>query len=209
MFKQKVVANVIILTLLFGLVLQAAVFGISISYKKNFSGTVYASTGVAIAGAYVSASGEGYGSAQTDAAGHYLIDAGLPTGSYRVMVYKLGYVGAEVENVNVTAGIETPGVNLYLNASGAISGKITDNATGTGITNIFVSAGLSSGGGTFGGFATTDSAGNYEMNTNLATGTYNVTVFFPTGYIGATRSFVSVTGGARTTGIDLSLQGPA
>ena len=59
MFKQKLVANAIILTLLCSLALQVAMFGISISNKKNFSGTVYAETGIPLSGATVVA----YGSA--------------------------------------------------------------------------------------------------------------------------------------------------
>jgi large repetitive protein len=204
MFKQKLAANVIILTLLLGLMLQVTVFGISMS-RKN-SGIVYASTGIPISGASVSASGsEGYGGAITDTSGNFLITSGLPNGSYTITVYKTGYIDGKVQNITVTAGIETSGVSIYLNKSGGISGKITSNATGNGLANIFVAAEPFSGGGTYGGFATTDASGNYEMNTNLPTGTYNVTVFLPTDYVGNTRSSVSVTAGSKTTGIDLSL----
>ncbi len=95
MFKAKLVANAIILALLFSLALQVTMFGISISNKK-FSGTVYAATGVPVSGAIVSAHGDnGSGGATTDASGNYTINSGLPNGTYKVSVYKQGYLVGE------------------------------------------------------------------------------------------------------------------
>jgi hypothetical protein len=205
MLKAKLVANAIILALLFSLVLQVTMFGISISNKK-FSGTVYAATGVPVSGAIVSAHGDnGAGGTTTDASGNYTINSGLPNGTYKVSVYKQGYLVAEIDNVNVTVGIVTTGINLYLNLSGAILGKVSDNTTGNGLSGIFVAATLSDDSGTYGSEATTDAQGNYEMNTDLGTGTYNVTVYLPTGYFQMTVSPVSVTAGTKITGVNLSL----
>ena len=206
MFKQKLVANAIILTLLCSLALQVAMFGISISNNKNFSGIVYAETGIPLSGATVFAYGsEGYGYTTTDASGHYLIDKGLPNGTYNVTVSKTGYIDAQKGNIVVTVGNVTPNANVYLNRSGVIAGKVSDNTTGNGIPNIFVSATPSAGGGSGFGYAETDANGNYEITTNLATGTYNVSVYYPTNYVGKTISPVSVTAGVKTTGKDLSL----
>jgi hypothetical protein len=207
MFKQKLVANIVISTLLLCLMLQVAMFGISISNKKNFSGTVYAEAGIPISGATVWAYGSGgFGYTTTDASGHYLINKGLPTGTYNVTVTKTGYIDAQKGDIAVTVGIETQNANVYLNRSGVIAGKVSDNTTGNGLPNIFVSAMPSGGSGTYFGSAETDANGNYEITTNLATGTYNVSVNLPTNYVGKTIGPVSVTAGAKTTGTDLSLQ---
>ena len=206
MVKQKLVANAIILTLLLCLALEVAMFGISISNKKNFSGTVYAETGIPLSGATVVAYGsEGFGYTTTDASGHYLIDKGLPSGTYNVTVTKTGYIDGQKGSIVVTVGNETPNANVYLNRSGVIAGKVSDNTTGSGLPNIFISAMPSSGSGTYFGSAETDSSGNYEITTNLATGTYNVSVYYPTNYIGKTIGPISVTAGVKTTGTDLSL----
>src|SRR4030067_1930668 len=205
MFKQKLVANAIILTLLCSLALQVAMFGISISNQK-FSGTVYAQTGIPLSGATVVAYGsEGFGYTTTDTSGHYLIDKGLPGGTYNVTVTKTGYIDAQKGNIVVTVGNETPNANLYLNRSGVIAGKVSDNTNGNGLPNIFVSAMPSTEGGTYFGSAETDANGNYEITTNLATGTYNVSAYYPTNYVGKTIGPVSVTAGVKTTGTDLSL----
>jgi hypothetical protein len=142
----------------------------------------------------------------TNVNGQFTITEGLKTGTYTVTAQKEGYVIAEIKNVAVTAPSETSGVNIYLNRSGGISGRITDAVTSFGVPNTPVFAMLSSGGGTYSGSALTDVGGNYEMNMNLGTGTYNVTVMMPTGYITSTVSPVSVTAGQKTTGVNIALQ---
>src|SRR4030067_609694 len=205
MFKQKLVANAIILTLLCSLALQVAMFCISIS-NQEFSGTGYAETGIPLSGATVVAYGsEGFGYTTTDTSGHYLIDKGLPSGTYNVTVSKTGYIDAQKGSIIVTVGNETPNANVYLNRSGVIAGKVSDNTTGSGLPNIFVAAMPSAGGGTGFGSAETDANGNYEITTTLATGTYNVSVYFLTNFVGKTIDPVSVTAGAKTAGTDLSL----
>lgn len=207
MFKQKLVANVIILALLLTLALQVTTFGISISSKKAFSGIVYASTGVPVSGAMVTAYGSnGSGLATTDASGHFLINEGLKTGTYTVMTMKDGYLYSTVENVLVTAPSETSGVTIYLNLSGVISGKVTDNDTSNGLPSITLFAMPSSGSASYFGVAQTDASGNYEITMNLGTGSYNVSVSLPQGYVGLTKGPVSVTAGSKTTGINLSLK---
>ncbi len=49
----------------------------------------------------------------------------MKTGNYTVTVIKEGYLDTEIENIIVTAPSETSGVNVYLNKSGGISGKVS------------------------------------------------------------------------------------
>jgi hypothetical protein len=205
MFKTKLVANVIILALLLSLTFQVTIFGISFS-QKNLSGTVYAATGVPVSGASVIAFGDnGYGFASTDSSGNFLISQGLPSGTYNVTASHPGYIDTNVGNIIVTAGNTTTGVSLYMNLSAVIAGKVSDSSNSNGIANIFVSAIPSSGTGTYFGSGHTDANGNYEMTTNLGTGSYNVSVSYPTGYVGKTIGPISATAGTKTTGHDLSL----
>lgn len=196
-----------ILAILFSFALQVAMFGQSFSSKKNVSGIVYASPGIPVSDALVYASGDGgYGSAITTLNGQYTITEGLQSGTYTVVVVKEGYINAEIEGVVVTAPSQTSGVNAYLNRSGGISGRITDFSSGIGIPNLVVMAFPSSGGGTYYGTATTDILGNYSMATNLGSGDYNVSVLYPTGYVGKTRSPVTVAAGYMARGADLALE---
>ncbi len=105
----------------------------------------------------------------------------------------------------MTAGNTTTGVSLYMNLSAVIAGKVSDSSNSNGIANIFVSAIPSSGTGTYFGSAQTDANGNYEITTDLGTGSYNVSVSYPTGYVGKTIGPISATAGTKTTGADLSL----
>jgi len=206
-FKRKLIIDSMILTILLVFALQIYMFGISVSSKKNVSGTVYASSGVPLSSVGVFASGsEGSGYATTDLNGHYLISEGLKTGSYTVSTTKEGYIDTEVKDVMVTAGSETTSVNLYLSLSGGIRGKVKDSITSLGIPNIGVYASLSNGSSSYGGYGLTDVAGNYQIDMNLGAGTYNVSVLMPTGYVSKTVSPVSVTAGTWTTGVDLALE---
>jgi hypothetical protein len=205
--KRKLIIDSMILTILLVFALQITIFGISVSSKKNVTGIVYASSGVPVSGASVSASGpEGSGFTMTNVNGQYTINEGLKTGSYTITVFREGYLVTEIQDVIVTAPSETSGVNVYLNKSGGISGTVTDNISSMGIPNIGVYAMPSSGSGTYYGAGMTDIAGNYQINMNLGTETYNVTVLLPKGYVSKTVSPVSVTAGSTTTGVNLALQ---
>jgi hypothetical protein len=207
MFARRVIISVMILTVVFSFAFQVSMFGLSVSSRSRVSGTVYASSGVPVSGAIVSAYGsEGYGYTATDGSGHYTISQGLKSGSYTVTAVMEGYLTTEIDSVMVTAGSETSGMSLYMNRSGGIYGRVTDSVTSYGIPDIAVTAVPSSGGGTYFGTGLTDVAGNYGIDMNLGTGTYNVTVLMPRGYVGNTRGQVSVTAGSKTTGIDLALQ---
>jgi hypothetical protein len=207
MIERKLITTSMIIAILLVFAVQISIFGLTISSKKNVAGIVYAATGVPISGATVLASGtDGFGYTTTNVNGQFTITEGLKTGNYTVMAEKEGYVFAEVKNVAVTAPSETSGVSIYMNRSGGISGRITDAITSFGVPSISVFAMLSSGGGTYFGTAVTDVGGNFEMTMNLGTGTYNVTVMMPKGYISNTVSPVSVTEGQKTTGVNMALQ---
>jgi hypothetical protein len=200
MFRHELFVDAMIFAILFASVVQISAVGIAIS--SRFSGTVYATTGVPIANAMVVASGPaGSGYAATSSSGQYTIDKGIPTGTYTLSVIKEGYLNAQVENVQVTVGSEATGINLYLSLSGGISGKVTDSASGLPLQNIVITAFT---GGTFGWTGFTDSNGNYNIATNLATGTYNVSAMMPEGHI-TNSTTASVTAGAQKTGVNLAL----
>jgi len=205
-FKRKLILNVIMFAILFSFALQISMFSVSVSSGKNVSGVVYASSGVPVSGAMVVAVGtDGYGSAITNLNGQYVITEGLTSGTYTVRVTKEGYLYGEKENVVVAVGSETSGVNVYLNLSGGVSGRITDAISGYPIPEIAVVVMPSSGGGIYIGTGFSDVAGNYQVAMNLATGSYNVSVILPKAYAGKTVGPISVTAGSVTTGVNLAL----
>ena len=145
------------------------------------------------------ATGTGNGEfAITDANGNYQIIQNLATGTYNVEAsFTSGYLNTTVTSVAVTAGAMTSNVNLALPTSGVITGTVTNANSGATLQGISVEAIDASG--NFADFGSTTSTGQYTMNTNLPTGTYNVTVLFPTGYLSNTLTGISVTAGATTT----------
>lgn len=154
----------------------------SVASKRNLAGVVYGANGP-VAGAAISASGaNGSGYAVTDSSGHYSISEGLKTGTYNVSVSAIGYLTNETGNVQVTAGKTTPNINFDLQLSGGISGTVTDAVHATPLGGMMVVA-YETGGGNHGWGTITGSDGTYLLATNLATGSYNVSVLFPEGYI--------------------------
>jgi protocatechuate 3,4-dioxygenase beta subunit len=192
------------LLILTSLALPFFMLSVSVSPNKTFSGTVYAISGVPVQYAAITATSDtGFGTAATDINGHYSITNGLPAGNYTLTVVSNGYIEFKAENVTVTVGgttIENP----YLHASGGISGKITDASTHIGLNNVTVQVTSSDGKYSWGAF--TDILGNYTIVTNLATGTYNVTVLFPAGHVSKTLESISVTEGTITTAQDMALE---
>jgi hypothetical protein len=133
----------------------------------------------------------------TDANGNYQIIQNLPTGTYNVtVVFTTGYIYKTVSSVSVTAGAMTSNINFALARSGVITGTVTDSVSHAVLQGIFVE-GINAT-GSFTAYAITNSSGQYTMNTNIPTGTYNVTVLFPTGYLVKTASGISVTVGQTT-----------
>jgi hypothetical protein len=163
-----------------------------------------ASVAVAVPNASVIADGpEGSGYASTDVQGKYVIMGGLRTGTYNVSVIAEGYLEKEVGSLQVTADQETQNVDFFLSVSGGISGSVTDAISGQPLQGISIWASSAQGG--FGWSGTTDANGRYRMITNLATGTYNVTIFMPEGHVPKTVNNVAVTAGQEVKGIDFAL----
>jgi hypothetical protein len=177
--------------------------------KQYTIGIVYGANGP-LDGAYVSAEpseqgGNGSGFAITDSSGHYSMTTGLTTGTYNVTTFAYGYITGERDFVSVTAGQTTTGIDVDLQASGGISGTVTDAVSGNPINGTEIYANLSNGTGTFGWFGTTGSDGKYLIATNLPTGTYNVSLLLaPDGYI-RNMTTTNVVAGVETKNVDLQL----
>lgn len=176
----------------------------SVASKQNFVGVVYGADGP-VGGAFVYASGaegQGYGYTTTDGSGHYSLSKGLKTGNYTVTVWAVGYLMGNTDNVPVTAGQPTTGISFDLQLSGAVSGTVTDAVSSNPLSGILVIAYTGSGG--FAWQAITGSDGKYDIATNLATGSYNITVLFPEGHI-AQSSVQVVAAGAEVKNVNLVL----
>lgn len=199
--KSRLGANSLIAILVIGLFAGLIVANVS------FSPQATAQPPYPVPNVSVSTSG---GSAVTNAAGQYDIASYLGTGTYSVDTLAEGYVDAQVDNVAVTAGSETTGVNILIGLSGIITGTVTDASTGAPLADVAVTAENSTGSGQGGDFAVTDSSGNYILDTNLGTGTYNITADDLTGpYLVQSLTLVSVTAGATTANQNFALAASA
>ena len=126
---RKITANLIITLLLIGLIAGISSFAIQSSLDN--AKTAYGQTNIPVPGASVSASGDaGSGSATANAQGQYSITSFLDTGTYSVVASAPGYIDQQVDNIHVTAGAQTSNVNIIMNVSAGISGKVTDTVTG-------------------------------------------------------------------------------
>jgi hypothetical protein len=106
--------------------------------------------------------------------------------------------------VTVTQGSETSGVNMELDIvlqpSGTITGRVTDAATSDPIEDAMVSAESLTGSGS----ATTNQNGDYIIDAGLTTGTYNVMVT-ALGYVPQETSGVVVIEDQVTDNVDFQL----
>jgi hypothetical protein len=156
----------------------------------------------------------------TDTDGYYQV-TGLPPGYYYVEAQNAGALGYAFENYNnnfmlygaeavpVSLGTDTPNIDFSLASGATISGRITNESTGAGITNIvnlYDSNWISKGWGF------PDSSGNYSFS-GLAAGSYYIDVtpgdFIPEKYNNAstrgTATALLVTPGSALSGINISL----
>ena len=202
MFKRWLIVDGLIFAIVFSFAAQVCIF--SFASKQDFAGVVYGADGP-IAGVAVSASGsQGSGYAITDGSGHYSISQGLNTGTYTVSVFAIGYLTSQIENVQVTVGQTTSGKDFDLQLSAGVSGRVTDEVDSTPIVNTMVVAYSTGGGGSYGWSAMTDSDGKYLLATNLATGSYNVTVMFPEGHV-SLSSVQTLTTGVEVKNVNFAL----
>ena len=195
---RKLAAHALVLSILIALMASAT------------SGLLaFAQTPIPVSGAFVSADSTsgagGSGSATSNAQGFYNISAFLDSGNYTVDASATGYIDTSVQNVRVTAGQETSNVNVLLPVSGAISGRVTDAVSGAPVLSVIVGAESVVGSVTYGDLDFTDSNGNYLINTNLATGSYNVSAAFAAGYLSKNITGVSVTAGTTTNNVNIQL----
>lgn len=202
MYKRWLIVDTLIFAIVFSFAAQVCMF--SFASEQSFAGVVYGANGP-IAGAFVSASGsQGSGYAVTDSSGHYSISQGLKTGTYTVSVFATGYLMYQIENVQVTVGQTTSGKDFDMQLSGAVSGIVTDAISSAPLTNTIVTA-FMSGGGTYGFSTVTDSNGRYLLATNLATGSYNVTVMLPEGHV-SQSSVQAIAAGAEVKNVNFALE---
>jgi hypothetical protein len=139
----------------------------------------------------------------TDANGEYHIITNLATGTYNVStMLPEGYIMKNMGEIAVTEGAEVTGVNLALERSGILSGKITANTpSGPPLQNTYVFA--TSDDGNYMGFTHTNATGHYRIISGLGTENYTVTAMYGI-HINYTEN-VSIVAGAETSGIDMCI----
>jgi protocatechuate 3,4-dioxygenase beta subunit len=152
--------------------------GLALAQTGAITGQVVdAATGNPLAGAVAFAKSDSglAGQARTNERGVYVIE-GLAAGRYDVGAVARGYeTGHYPERVGVRAGQTTPDINMRLRPNvqnlGAISGRVTDRATGSPVPGAVVVAKGPAGRGK----ARTDRHGNYVIR-GLPEGRYEVGV---------------------------------
>ncbi len=107
-------------------------------------------------------------------------------------VFAQGYTVGVKSGVSVTQGEVTENIVVELGLSGIISGRVVDE-DGEPVEGVLVAAWSTRPGEEFNGFyALTNSNGEYRIANNLATGTYNVSLVFPRGYVWSFREAIQV-----------------
>jgi hypothetical protein len=156
----------------------------------TISGRVTRSAGgTGISGATVGISGGT--STTTDGNGNYTL-AAIAAGTYTVTASAAGFTNGSSSNVSVTAGsTTTQNFSLVANpTTGTLSGTVTSASGGAAVSGATVQI-------TGGATAQTNASGAYAFS-NLAAGTYSLTVS-KTGFTNGTASGVVVIGGQTTT----------
>jgi hypothetical protein len=144
---------------------------------------------------------------ETDSNGDYTIATNLGTGTYNITAfYPTDYITGEVTGVSVIAGSITSGIDLPLNRSGIISGRITASPSGAPLANVSVDA--SSSEGAYFGFATSNATGYYSIVSGLGSGNYTVFASYDSAYPNETTGVI-VTAGSETPNVDMQITVPA
>ncbi|MGQ9513895.1 MAG: carboxypeptidase regulatory-like domain-containing protein [Thermoproteota archaeon] len=188
--------------------------------SATIKGKVVDSNGVSVGPAIVSLikGDELVYSTVSDSQGNFVFDTDIHTGVYSItaMTYSMetmqalkeGYAPGTTTGVTATEGSVTAGITVSLGVSGIISGRVTDKQ-GNPIKKIIVVAFQPQQEDTFfGSFAVTNDNGEYRMNSNLASGRYNVTISFPKGYIWTYTKVlqVDVQAGQETRDVNFQLE---
>jgi len=138
----------------------------------------------------------------TDANGDYHVISNLPTGTYNVSaLLPEGYITETVSGIAVTAGVEVTGIDLALEKSGIISGRVTDTFSGTGLDNAMVSA--MSDDGKYVGATQANATGYYRISSGLGTGTYTVLAMYDMHF--GTVPDVPVVAGEETPNVNIEI----
>ncbi|MSM40744.1 MAG: hypothetical protein GJT30_14100 [Geobacter sp.] len=177
-------------------------------------------TGAGIANVYLYLvdrhTGNWAASGTTDQTGAYVI-SGLVPSSYRLRIepssasgyfaswYKDQELPACAETITVTDSSTIAGIDAQLDPGGSISGRVTDAATGAGISNTVIGfanittspVSVSTGG------IVVDGTGAYTIG-GLRSGSYRLTFSAP-GYVPVTSATVSVTAPGAVAGTDAAL----
>ncbi len=154
----------------------------------------------------VAESMDGYGLAAASFDGSFVISEGLPNGVYSVTVSSTGYIGALLENVAVSNGNITDVGDVFMNASAVIQGMVV-GPLGEPVCNAQVSL-VSLDTNSTVGVAFSDASGAFIFNTDIRSGSYNVSAIpfsypntFTPGYTGNTTSGIAAVDGQLTSGI--------
>ena len=157
-----------------------AVLGLGGSIRGRVTDAV-SHTGVAGAQVEVISGGDYVGDASTDSSGSYTV-AGLPAGSYTVQFvppqvspyaaqfYPGSVTASSASPVSVADDQTTNGINAVLTAQGALTGSVTDAASGAPVTGATVQA--FDGSGNVVATATATQVGRYVLG--LGAGSYRV-----------------------------------
>jgi hypothetical protein len=182
---------------------------VEIPVSGGISGTVSdAVSGAGLQGVYVAAVNETGGVSYswfgfTDSDGNYEIFTNLITGIYNVTVELAeGYLTEKITDVSVTAGEWTNNVDIALDRSATISGTLTDSSSSAALEGVLVYAINSNG-----DYVTSDvtnSSGQYTLNTNLVTDTYNISAPFPDNHLENMVSGIAAVAGSQYT-VDITL----
>ena len=167
----------------------------------TISGTVTESDGTPTEGVTVFATepNAGFGFTTTTSDGTYSI-GDLASGVYDVRTLASGFGTSIQDNVVVTAGQVTSGVDFVLLPGGSISGIITQDDGVTPIGGAEVSA---IGPSDISGFATSATDGTYVIE-DLAQGVYEVHVS-AVGFVDDVRAGIAVTSGQTTSDVNFAL----
>ena len=140
-------------------------------------------------------------SAVTNSSGQYTINTNLATGTYNITVPQFsGYMPKEIDNIITTEGSQT-NLNLNLDPSGIISGRLTSSLSGQPLAGAWVYDNVT------GRMVYTNSSGYYQIKTGIGTGTYTITAVISGGWY-SIRSGVNVVQGQETSNINFQFAVP-